>query len=503
MAFETGTALSAVDLVNKLNTFLTANGWTKLRGDTDIAPASPKAARYWRVLSNQPDAVNDDYHRLRAIEFRTAVGGANVATDPNAYTFSSIASGSAADLLADNHVSTGSADINDNIWWISYDFGSPTIVREVLMRAITDNYAPAHFHIQWSQDNVSWTTMFHQNYDESLWTADDQTNIFTFDDGHLAPQHPSATVPRRGGWSRYPVGSSTVNRMNEHCDDIWAWQGPGYDVDRRVYVSAMTGYDISSNDEWIMWDMSTSIDVQVSPAGWFGGQQSSIQADLHPAHLMTSAGVTYWFYVSSKRFIVVTRSGVDDYTSSYLGFLSAFARPDDYPFPMYVGSTTGYWTSAVASSLNAGYRDMHDPGYLSAWARDWNNDWLAVYNHDISAGASGNWAATPDATTWPIVAGHMSRSDWPYAVGSDHEGAVAGHWLSSLDPTEQGDLPLFPVTVTGRYVGNIGVLEGVVKVPSGGVLAPEATFTVGGDTYRVFATRTSSEGYNYYAIKEV
>lgn len=502
MAFETGTAVTAVDLVNKLNTFLTANGWTKLRGETDLACASPKAARYWRVLSNQPDSVNQDYHRLRAIEFRTTVGGANVATDPNAYDFSTLGEGSAADLIADNHVSTGSPDINEDIWWVSYDFGTPTVVRELLMRSENDVYAPNHFHVQWSQDNVSWTTMYHHEYDAALWTADDETNIFTFDDGYLEPQHASATEPRRSGWSFYHEGTSTANRSNEQCDDIWAWQGPGYDVDRRVYVTALTGFDISSNDEWIVWDLSTSIDQTKSAADWLGGQEGSIPVTGHPAHLMTSAGVTYWFYVSSKRFIIVTRSGVDDYTSSYLGFLSAFALPDDYPFPLYVGSTTGYWTSAVTSSVNSGYRDMHDPGTNAAYVRTWNSEWLTVYNHDVSAGDAGNWASNPRASTWPIVAGCTNRSDWPYTYGSDYEGGVNGHWLSSLDPTEQGDLPVFPVIVTGNGEGNIGTLEGVVKVPGGNVLAPEATFTLGADTYRVFATRTNTEGFNYYAIKE-
>lgn len=114
MAYETGTADSSTHLLQKLNTFLTANGWTNIRGETDIVPASPKAARYWRILFLEVDSTTHDYRGVSKLEWRGTPGGANLATDGNAYYFRNLGSGSGANIVSGTG-ETYSTDVNDEL----------------------------------------------------------------------------------------------------------------------------------------------------------------------------------------------------------------------------------------------------------------------------------------------------------------------------------------------------------------------------------------------------
>ena len=67
MPTATGTAASATDLLVKLNTFLTANGWTKIHGETDMAVESPKAARYWRIMALESDDAYAQYWEIEKL----------------------------------------------------------------------------------------------------------------------------------------------------------------------------------------------------------------------------------------------------------------------------------------------------------------------------------------------------------------------------------------------------------------------------------------------------
>lgn len=506
MAIATGTASTAVDLLNKLNTFVTANGWTKLRGETDMACASPKAARYWRLLVLDKDSTAHDFYEIDLLEFRSTTGGANVATDGSKYAFSSAASGAGSDLVSGSGVVT-SAAIEDDIWWVSYDFTTATTIHEIVMKSGNVLYAPASFYVQWSNDNFSWTTMLFYPQDLTRFVTTGDSFTFTWDtgSGYTDSQHVSASLPRRGGWSQYALGG-LPNRYREFCDDVWCWQGPGYDAARRVFVSAMPGFDLGTNDEWIHWSMSTEIDTAATAPSWMAGQvgdTGNTTTDI-PVHFMSTTGVTYWFYVSATRVLVVTRSGVDDYSSSYLGFLAAFALPAEYPWPLYMGASYYNWDAGASlADATSGHRDCHDPADGAAFVRDWDNNWSKVYNHDRTVGFTDEWTGNPAAWTWPIHIGVGGLNQWPDNIMGDYANDPQGHWIDRIDPTEQGDLPVWPVLIQVEGLGTVGALEGVYKVPGGGVLAPEATFTIGADTYRVFTTRDHSSGNNYYAVKEV
>ena len=224
MPFATGTADTAVDLQIKLNTLLVANSWTKLQGETNQNAVSPQSARYWRILIDEPENFGD-WIEIENLEWRTTLGGANQATVGANYSFSiAPGSGTGADLVAGT-TPVQSIDLNDLHWTITYDFGSATIIRELMIKCDTNTRAPSKFWVQWSTDNYTWTTML--AVPSVVWTGDDTTQVFQFDTGYRETIHFSDTRCRRSG-GRY----ETIN-VGEMGAWTFAWEGPGYDAARR------------------------------------------------------------------------------------------------------------------------------------------------------------------------------------------------------------------------------------------------------------------------------
>ena len=193
-------------------------------------------------------------------------------------------------------------------------------------------------------------------------------------------------------------------------------------------------------------------------------------------------------------------AGLDDYSSAYIGFLAAFALPDDYPFPLYVGATH-YDRNLSLTDTSAGARDAVDPGKNSGWARLWDNTWHEISNHDEDAGRINDPRNGPLGFTWPFHTGTAAREQWPQVTVGDYVDYDA-HYLDRIQATVQGDLPLWPVIVWIKYVGTAGALDGIFCVPSGGVLSAETVITIAAVNYRVFRVRAKAGGMCFWAVRE-
>jgi hypothetical protein len=88
------------------------------------------------------------------------------------------------------------------------------------------------------------------------------------------------------------------------------------------------------------------------------------------------------------------------------------------------------------------------------------------------------------------------------SLSGDTDGGT-GHFLSSIQPTLQDDLPVIDAVVMGPAYGALGALQGVVCIPGGGILAAEAIIDIGGDDYRTFPNRTRRLGNSWAAIQEI
>jgi len=496
MPFATGTARTPSELLNALNTHLVANGWTKLRGETDMACASPKAARYWRLLVWESQTTSSGFRGLQLFNLRTTSGGANVATVGANFSCSSVGTGTPSLMVAGGLLR--SASIANQPWTVTYDFGAPTTIREFYLRGdSTIGNSPRDFAFQWSNDGEVWTTL--NVYTSITWTASEY-KTFTITDGFLFSDHVAVDAPRRSGAAEDFTTSSnlTTSAGRDLSEDYWLWQGPGYDASRRVYVHARSYCRQAASTHVIQLDYSIAYDAAIR--SWAGQVGSS---GLERCHLMDSGTVTYWIYSNSKRILLITRSGAQDYTSTYIGFMSAFALPNDYPFPLLISTTMPDRFTYTSGDVNARLSSMADPGLSATACRLWDGT-LIVPNNRPSTGTSNLYLQKPtNSWVWPYHFGSTGiSSSWPGAIGSDFHDYSPAHIFDYVSATQQNALPLIPCTVMHDPYGNIGVMDGVFAIPSGGILTPTQLITIGIQNYRVFPNRTRRESVAWFAVRE-
>lgn len=142
--------------------------------------------RYWRV---QLGYSGSTAFALKNIGFCTTAGGANIATGGTASATQTFTGTNIASCFANTGIwsSTNAAPTQ----FIEYDFGSGNAVSlaEVFMTSRNDaNFAqaPIEFVVQFSDDNVSWTSVAHCIKDG--WTQN-QTVRFTFSTSNQNASH--------------------------------------------------------------------------------------------------------------------------------------------------------------------------------------------------------------------------------------------------------------------------------------------------------------------------
>lgn len=204
--------------------------------------------------------------------------------------------------------------------------------------------------------------------------------------------------------------------------------------------------------------------------------------------LWNSGSIPFWLTVSPSLIKCVMKVGTV-YEAFYLGFLTRYGTPGQWPYPLCVG------TSAVAAFRYSwtGVEHTHfvDPfgnnaaprPYSTLRVRDAGGAWQAITND-----YPGNGDTRRDhAGTWPF----NSRG---YANLCD-----------ALRPALDGSYTLQPVVVTmdgqaGRANAIYGVLDGVRHVAGVGNAA-ENTITDGGDTYLVVQNCFRVSGRDFWALK--
>lgn len=501
MPFTTGTAASPSQLMQAINTLMVGNGWTRLAGLLDNAVASPKLASHWRILVTRTwgDATCD----LAYVAMRETAAGAQLMTDSARVSTSGLSYGSASDAITtiaqdpnftneDSYVSSPPW-FQDGSFWIAYEFPADQVVRSFSLKKSENhvNRAPRDVRIQWSPDGLTWTTM--AKYMDIDWSVVDLelTLHFTFDtgSGYLDTDHVSANNPRRSG--AYTASPSS----SDHSNDTFMWKGPGYDADRPVFVQCSGHFDLAKGSHWLAFGAATSLD----PVEDDYVQQVGARPEGMAKHVFWSNSVQYWIYLNSTRLILITRSGSSDYASTYVGFMGAFANPNDYPFPLICSSSMEDFSSQA--ELRSRMGSMCDPGEggSSSWRR-WDGVWINIENR-FNTTANELYKSKPRSWIWPYHFGMLSDGEWPYITSGDDDSHIT-HWMNQIDATEQGEIPMIPCVIVDNFYGCVGSLQGVYAIASGGALSPEQVIDVGGVNYRVFCNRSRRLGNHYFAVRE-
>ncbi len=479
MAVASGNCRTLNEFMEELITLATANGWTLLRGAASLGDSGefPISTRYLRIACSNPQEASAI--RLSGLNIRETAGGSNLSLSSAQLTASGYTSGNPSENVLDGLGTTWWDGTPTSLAYLYYDFGSPQVIRQIGLRAPSPSAvnAPRTLAFARSDDGINWDT-FYIAPAVTLWTGG-ETKLFTF------PLDGTSTV------------SSTLSGGVRRPVEFWL-QGPGYDADRRVNLGFKTDYDLVSNSGRLLLNAATSYD---STKAWVDMEKA---VPICPALVVDASteDLDYWLYVNSTRIIGVVKSSAADYASFYAGFLAAFGEPDQYPFPLYLAGSSTESAPLAYNATNPANGCFWDPGSASGKVLDQLGVWQDVGNQQSSTGQVLDPLGTAPYHVSPWHHGAATSLGMFGSLSGDTDGGT-GHFLSSIQPTLQDDLPVIDAVVMGPAYGALGALQGVVCIPGGGILAAEAIIDIGGDDYRTFPNRTRRLGNSWAAIQEI
>lgn len=136
--------------------------------------------RYWRMMFGVNSGGTDGYIALNKAEFRNRPGGVSATMINNAGSpiAGSELGGYPATAAFDNNSNSAWASASNKTYgsYLGYAFNSPVSISQVMIGARTDQYfaqAPLAALVQWSDDNVVWTTAFWIDH-SAPWTQGEQ-----------------------------------------------------------------------------------------------------------------------------------------------------------------------------------------------------------------------------------------------------------------------------------------------------------------------------------------
>lgn len=478
MPFASGNCRTLNEFLEAMIELATDNGWALLRGAASLNDSGefPVTTRYLRIACSNPQ--DSGFIRLSGLNIRETVGGSNLSLDPAQLSSSGFNSGSPPENVLDGLATTWWDATPNSLAYLYYDFVTPQTIRQIVLRAASPSavYAPRTLSFARSDDGINWDT-FYTAPTVSLWTAG-ETKLFTFplDGTNLQ----SSTT---SGGARRPV-------------EYWL-EGPGYDEARRVVLGFRTDYNLVSGLGRVILNAATSYDATKS----WANMENSLSNYPRMATDASGEDLDYWVYVNSLRIIGVVKASAADYATFYSGFMSAFGNPDQYPFPLYVAGTTTENTSLTFNAVNPANGAFWDPGANAGRVLDQLGTWRGVGNQQVATGSLLRPIAQSDYYVSPWHQG-VANSSGMFGSLSGNTNGGTDHLLTLLKPTTQEDLPTLDALVMSPNYGALGALQGVVALPGGGLLTPETTVEVNGDTYRVFPNRTRRLGNSWVGIQE-
>lgn len=288
---------------------------------------------------------------------------------------------------------------------------------------------------------------------------------------------------------------------------VLSLRGPGAASDKQVFVNIRSQHD--DVNLFYSWDIRAAIGRDSSLP--FGGQPG----ESTPTYLfLWKSAITYWIYANDRRFVLIAKVNTN-YMSAYAGFYLPWATPAQYPFPLYVGASSGF--QQTYNSTRSSNRMFCDPGgaendssttdYNAAKVRLPDGSWSRVCNH---ANVTGNDAPYGSQTTKPFIWPFVTRGSytglgiraWSYGGQTSSGISADDGMVDNLVATAQGERMMLPTYIMqGSKPSGFGALDGVY-FPMGQGLTPEQTAVLSTRTFRMFNNVARSSGNDFFAIEE-
>jgi len=226
------------------------------------------------------------------------------------------------------------------------------------------------------------------------------------------------------------------------------WEAPGNDGDSEILVG-VHGFERQDAD-YYNWEVA-SFDAYQATSLW--REQAGHHGELYIP--LWDNTIPYWFIVDGRRVIVVAKLNTQ-YEVAYLGLLSPFFSPEQWPYPIALGgsmafgptrpawnSTDWRWSNATINHHAFTHSD-HGVGAIT------EPEWTQMRARDLS----GEWLGF---TTGAVIGRAIM---WPYVSG-----------LSLLDQNIDGSYTHWPIMLNTPTPNTIGELSGVDCVSGQGLTA--------------------------------
>lgn len=444
MSTQSGTATDYIDMLDKLDTFLTATGhaWGKKftgtgTGDltayigtsTSVAETftlTATSATNFTVVGSVTGALADatvgtPYTSSKIGFTLTAGGTAYVAGDVwtinTAPKWTRLARWGCADtrkwttnlsepikMIDGSVASTGISTAASTTSYIEFEMVAATSVRRVYMQApdTTATRMPTSIALQW-KDNPgdAWTTA--QTFTKGSWASSEGVIFQTTSD---PGSHKYWKLDMSGATTSTAIGEVLLYKdltgtitCNQRAE--WVWQSPGLDGARPSYMCMRTVHNQPADIFNIgllgfrSWDSTQLTTAQ--PGVSIGG---AVNAQVK-GFMSASSPFGYWFVVNGQRLIVVMKIG-SVYQICYLGFGLPYEPPSVHPYPMIVAGTYKDASSRYSITV-ADYRNPTDPGHGTMTAYYPDSVWREHANRTVLTGTEGtiDTAAGYEGKVWP------------------------------------------------------------------------------------------------------
>jgi len=459
MAYVTGTADNYVDLLARLETFLTSNAtlvslgqaWTTQRfsnGPSATAFPFTRVAFGQVAAGNILDAVTGVFP---SSNFKLRVTGSIVIPTTGSYTFG-IDSADAGELLIDGDLAVG--------WYGSH--------------ALAGSF---------SHSNTVVLTAGTYTFEARLVCA---TAVYGLAVGWQKPGDPSiATIPAASlsglqfQWTSY---SGSMPSNTPTMGDLWTQKeliikAPGLSGTESIYLGIQPLQNVSG--DYYNWDVRGFV-------GYSSGALFSDQPGISPASYayLWNSSIPYWFVANGQRVIVIAKVSTV-YQVFYLGKFLPYGLPTQYPYPVVVAGL-GNTLAQRWSVLNTATSNFQCPGDgMNLFYTD--ATWKRVRNRYFSG--SETWDASSNINVWPRqemldTTSLTSSLSWP-----DN-----GYTL----------LPFILNSPAGNSIGVnlLGEMDGAFWV-SGHQNSSENPITVGGENYLCVQNGSRTGAGDYMAVRLV
>lgn len=335
-------------------------------------------------------------------------------------------------------------------------------------------YAPKAFDLQYSDDGSSWTTLQSYSGLTSSWTSQTPRTFTVTSPASHAYWRINVTDGNNAtlcniGRLEFRNASSTVS----HWDIIW--KAPGNDGAQSIYVGVMPFAHVSA--DYYNWRI-----------GGFSGfteyQTFSAQAGpcVDPVMPLWNSSIAYWFVADGARVKIMTKVS-SQYECAYMGYIDSYLSPGQYPYPVAIGASTAFANPPVLNSSNWRW-SYNSTSERHAFCRGGQ----ASINGDNYC----NFRLRNQAGTWQGYTANTAgdgNSIWPsFTVMTD------------LRPNLDDSYTLYPYIINNSAPNCWGEISGVAAI-SGYSNGAENIITIGTDRWVVMQDVTRTTTQSYFAVK--